>query len=111
MASHSLSSGNVFADLELPCADGRLFKARLAVLIRRLIEDKGWTQSEAAEAIGLELTHVSHLLRGLLAGFSLGQLLNIQLLNILNRLGHSVEVRVSAEEVGPSEAQTLVTLG
>ena len=105
MASHSLSSGNVFADLDLPCADGRLLKAQLAVQIRRFIKDKGWTQTEAAEAIGLDPTRASHLLRGLLSGFSLGQLLNI-----LNRLGHSVEVRISAEEYFPGEAQTSVTV-
>jgi hypothetical protein len=33
-----------------------------------------------------------------------------RLLNILNRLGHSVEVRISAEEHDPDEAQTLVTV-
>lgn len=105
MASHSLSSGNVYADLELPCADERLLKAQFAVQIRRFIEDKGWAQSEAVEAIGLSQTEVSDLLYGQLAGFSLGRLLNI-----LNRLGHSVEVCISAEEVDPDEAQTLVSV-
>jgi predicted XRE-type DNA-binding protein len=76
MASHSLSSGNVYADLELPCVDERLLKTQLAVQIRRLIEDKRWTQTEASEAIGLGQTEVSDLLRGRLAGFSCGGALN-----------------------------------
>jgi predicted XRE-type DNA-binding protein len=102
---HTRGSGNVFADLGLPDADERMLKAQLAVQIRRFIEEKGWTQVEAAEAVGLDQPKVSHLLRGRLAGFSVDRLLNI-----LNRLGHSVEVRISAEEYDPDEAQTLVTV-
>jgi predicted XRE-type DNA-binding protein len=102
---HTRSSGNVFADLGLPDADERMLKAQLAVQIRRFIEEKGWTQTEAAEAVGLDQPKVSYLLRGRLAGFSVDRLLSI-----LNRLGHSVEVRISAEEYAPDEAQTLVTV-
>jgi predicted XRE-type DNA-binding protein len=102
---HTRSSGNVFADLGLPDADERILKAQLAVQIRRFIKAKGWTQMEAAEAVGLDQPKVSHLLRGRLVGFSIDRLLSI-----LNRLGHSVEVRISAEEYDPEEAQTLVTV-
>jgi len=102
---HTRSSGNVFADLELPDADERMLKAQLAVQIRRFIDEKGWTQTEAAEAVDLDQPKVSYLLRGRLAGFSVDRLLSI-----LNRLGHSVEVRISAEEYDPDEAQTLVTV-
>jgi predicted XRE-type DNA-binding protein len=102
---HTHGSGNVFADLDLPDADERMLKAQLAIQIRRFIEAKGWTQTEAAEAVGLDQPKVSHLLRGRLAGFSVDRLLSI-----LNRLGHSVEVRISAEEYDPEEAQTLVTV-
>jgi predicted XRE-type DNA-binding protein len=98
-------SGNVFADLGLPDADERMLKAQLAVQIRRFIEVKRRTQVEAAQAVGLDQPKVSHLLRGRLAGFSVDRLLNI-----LNRLGHSVEVRISAQEYDPEEAQTLVTV-
>lgn len=102
---HTRSSGNVFADLGLPDAGERMLKAQLAVQIRRFIEEKGWTQTEAAEAVGLDQPKVSSLLRGRLSGFSVDRLLSI-----LNRLGHSVEVRISAEEYDPDEAQTLVTV-
>ena len=104
-SAHTRSSCNVFADLELPDADERMLKAQLAVQIRRFIEEKGWTQTEAAEAVGLDQPKVSYLLRGRLAGFSVDRLLSI-----LNRLGHSVEVRISAEEYDPDETQTLVTV-
>ena len=104
-AEHTRGSGNVFADLGLPDADERMLKAQLAIQIRRFIEEKGWTQAEAAEAVGLDQPKVSHLLRGRLAGFSVDRLLSL-----MNRLGHSVEVRISAEEYDPEEAQTLVTV-
>jgi predicted XRE-type DNA-binding protein len=104
-SDYTQSSGNVFADLELPNAEERLVKAQLAVQIRRFIEQKGWTRSEAAEVIGLDQPKVSNLLRGRLAGFSVDRLLSI-----LNRLGHNVEVRISAKEYNPEETQTLVTI-
>jgi predicted XRE-type DNA-binding protein len=103
--NYTRGSGNVFSDLELPDADERLLKAQLAVQIRRFIEQKDWTQAEAAEAVGLDQPKVSNLLRGRLAGFSVDRLLSI-----LNRLGHNVEVRISAKEYDPDEAQTLVTV-
>lgn len=102
---YTMSSGNVFEDLGLPHADERMLKAQLAVQICRFIEAKEWTQTEAAEAIGLDQPKVSNLLRGRLSGFSVDRLLNI-----LNRLGHSIEVRISAKEDDPEEAQTLVTV-
>lgn len=104
-ADYTQSSGNVFADIELPDAEDRLLKAQLAIQIRRFIEQKEWTQSEAAEAIGLDQPKVSNLLRGRLAGFSVDRLLII-----LNRLGHNVEVRISEKEYDPEDAQTLVTV-
>jgi hypothetical protein len=52
-----------------------------------------------------KLYRVKHLLQHS-PGFSVDGLLNI-----LNRLGHSVEVRISAKEYDPEEAQTLVTVG
>jgi predicted XRE-type DNA-binding protein len=102
---YSRSSGNVFTDLELPDAEERLLKAQLVVQIRRFIEQKERTQAETAEVIGLDQPKVSNLLRGRLAGFSVDRLLNI-----LNRLGHNVEVRISGKEYDPDEAQTLVTV-
>jgi len=104
-ANDMKSSGNVFSDLQLPDADERLLKAQLAIQIRRFIEEKDWSQTVAATAVGLDQPKISNLLRGRLAGFSVDRLLNI-----LNRLGHSVEVRISAEEFDPEDAETLVTV-
>jgi len=98
-----VSSGNVFADLGFVDADERMLKAQLAVKIAELIERKGWTQARTAEVIGLDQPKVSHLLRGRLSGFSADRLISI-----LNRLGHSVEVRISAKERAPNKTRTRV---
>ena len=99
------SSGNVFADLGLADAGERMLKAQLAARIAELIERKGWTQARAAEAVGLDQPKVSHLLRGRLAGFSAERLIAV-----LNRLGHSVEVRIEAVERAPGKTRTRVMI-
>jgi len=102
---YTKSSGNVFADLGLANPEERLLKARLAYEIIRIVERKGWTQAEAAEAMGLDQPKVSYLRRGRLAGFSTDRLFRL-----LNRLGHNVEVRISARALPPAKAATRVTV-
>lgn len=97
------SSGNVFADLGFEDADERMLKAQLALKIAELVKRKGWTQARTAEVIGLDQPKVSHLLRGRLSGFSADRLFAI-----LNRLGHSVEVRIEAVERAPNKTHTRV---
>jgi len=99
-------SGNVFADLGFRDEEERLLKAKLATKIAQLIEKKGWTQVQTAERTGLDQPKVSHLLSGRLSGFSADRLFAI-----LNRLGHSVEVRISAKERKPEKTHTRVMIG
>lgn len=100
---YTLSSGNVFADLELSDPADRMLKSQLAIQIRDSIEQKGWTQSEAAEAVGLDQPKISNLLRGRLAGFSIDRMFRI-----LNRLGHRIEVKISRRKTSPDNATTLI---
>ena len=83
------SSGNVFADLGLPDADERLAKADLAIEIGRVISERGLTQSDAAELMGVDQPKVSALVRGKLDGFSMERLYRY-----LNALGRDVEIVV-----------------
>ena len=99
-------SGNVFADLGFRDAEERLLKAKLATKTAQLIEQKGLTQAQTAERTGLDQPKVAHLLRGRLSGFSADRLFAI-----LNRLGHSVEVRISAKERAPEKTYTRVMIG
>ena len=95
------SSGNVFADLGFADSEERLLKAKLATNIAQLIKTKGWTQAQTAERTDLDQPKVSRLLRGQLSGFSADRLFAI-----LNRLGHSVEVRSPHEPFVPSTVET-----
>lgn len=99
------SSGNVFADLGFQDAEERLLKAKLATKIALLVEKKGLTQAQTAERTALDQPKVSRLLRGQLSGFSADRLFAI-----LNRLGHSVEVRISAKERSPEKSHTRVMI-
>lgn len=99
------SSGNVFADLGLPNPEDYDLKSDLVIQVRRFIEQKGWTQVQAAEAIGLDQPSLSKLLRGRFSGYSVERLLTI-----VRRLGHDVEVRISVEEHAPEETRVVVCL-
>ena len=100
------SSGNMFADLGFANAEEHLLKAEITSQIARLIGKKGWTQSQAAERMNLDQPKVSRLLRGHFSGFSVDRLFTI-----LNRLGHSVEVRISPKERSPEKSHTRVLIG
>lgn len=82
-------SGNVFADLELPNPDEELIKARLAALVRELIDCQRLTQTAAAARMGIAQPDVSNLVRGRVNGFSLERLLEF-----VRALGSDVEIRV-----------------
>jgi predicted XRE-type DNA-binding protein len=70
------SSGDVFRDLDLPCGE----EDRLKIAVRAIanvIRKRDLTQTEAAEAIGVDQAKVSALLRGRLRGFSVDRLLKV----------------------------------
>lgn len=85
------SSGNVFADMGMADADERLAKAELARVIRAAIRERGFTQRQAAELLGLQQPDVSDLVRGKLGRFSRQRL--ERMLNALD-----MEIRI---QVGP----------
>ncbi len=69
------SSGNVFADLNLPNPEERLVQATIALSIGGLIEKRGLTQAEAGAILGLPQSSVSNLVRGKLEKFTIDRLL------------------------------------
>ena len=83
------SSGNVFADLGLPNADQELLKAKLTLKIYRIIKQRGLTQTQAAEVLGIRQPHVSLLMRNRAGTFSVGRLIDF-----LTALGQDVEITV-----------------
>jgi predicted XRE-type DNA-binding protein len=83
------SSGNVFADLNLPHADELLARAELAAKIIAEIQRRRLTQSQAATILGIDQPKVSALKQGKLSGFSIERLVRFLL-----RLGRDVEISV-----------------
>ena len=87
---HKESSGNVFADLEIPNPDEALAKAKVARQIRKIIKKKKLTQTQAAKILKIDQPKVSLLLRGYLTNFSLERLFRF-----LNALGQDVYISIS----------------
>ena len=83
------STGNIFADLGFANPEREQLKARLIVQIYRLIKQRGLTQAEAGEILGIKQPHVSSLMRGQSGAFSLERLMDF-----LTALGQDVEITV-----------------
>lgn len=87
---NTLSSGNVFEDMDLANPDERLAKAKIAVIINKLIEEKGLTQKEAAKILGINQPKVSALKNGRLKGFSIERLFSY-----LDALDQHIEITIT----------------
>jgi predicted XRE-type DNA-binding protein len=83
------SSGNLFADLNLPNADELQARAALTHQVYRLIKQRGFTQKEAAAHLALKQPDVSLLMRGRYTRFS-----TERLRRMLKALGRDVEITV-----------------
>lgn len=59
-----IGSGNVFDDLEFANPDEEAVKARIVRKIQKVIDERGLTQKQAGDIIGLPQSKVSTLLRG-----------------------------------------------
>ena len=97
------SSGNVFADLNLPHADDLLAKAELAAKIVAEIQRRRLTQSQAAAILGVDQPKVSALKQGKMSGFSIERLMRL-----LVRLGRDVEITVKRRGNSRSAARLRV---
>ena len=96
------SSGNVFADLNLPNPEEHLARAELAQRICNIITERKLTQTRAAAILGVDQPKVSALMRGKLDGFSTDRLFRF-----LNALGNDVEIVIRPRRV-PSAAHVRI---
>ncbi|HEY2158649.1 MAG TPA: helix-turn-helix transcriptional regulator [Isosphaeraceae bacterium] len=98
------SSGNVFADLDLPDPEEILAKAELARRICDLLAERRLTQAKAAAVLGVDQPKVSALMRGKLDGFSTDRLFRF-----LNALGRDVEIVIRpARRVERADTRVIV---
>lgn len=82
------SSGNVFADLNLPDAEELFLKAELGFAVFQIIEERKLTQAEAADILGVKQPEISRLKNGKFNHYSVERLLAF-----LNRLNRDIEIR------------------
>ena len=73
------SSGNVFIDLGFSPEEATVLQMRAELMadLRKLIEDRGLTQSEAAKELGVSQSRISDLVRGKWEKFSLEMLVTL----------------------------------
>ncbi len=82
-------SGNVFADLGFAHPEQEQLKADLTLQIYRTIKQRGFTQTQAGQILGIGQPHVSSLMRGRSGNFSVARLMEF-----LTHLGQDVEITV-----------------
>ena len=73
------SSGNVFTDLGFAPGEAAVLALRADLMgrLRLLIEERGWSQVQAAEHFGIGQSRVSDLVRGKWEKFSLDMLITL----------------------------------
>jgi predicted XRE-type DNA-binding protein len=89
--SRTPSCGNIFIDLGFEPAEAEVMKLRAEVMIRmkERLKERGWTQAEAARALGVTQPRVCRLMKGKIEDFSLDTLLTLSL-----RAGLHPELRI-----------------
>lgn len=94
---YEVSSGNVFADLNLPDAEELRIKSGLAIEIIRAIRRLKLSQQQAARQMGISQPKVSGLMHGEFTNLS-----ETKLMECLNRLGYDIEIKLrpAAESIG-----------
>ena len=86
------SSGNVFVDLGFSPEEAALMtmRAKLMTDLRDLLSERGWTQAQAAAALGVSQSRISDLVRGKWQQFSLDMLVTLAV-----RAGRRVQVEMA----------------
>jgi predicted XRE-type DNA-binding protein len=92
---------NIFADLGFANPEEHLTKAKLAVQIIEIIQQRRLNQTAAAALLGIDQPKVSALMRGQLKNFSLDRLCRF-----LNRLDKDVDIVVKDKPRSRTHGET-----
>ena len=98
-------SGNVFADIGVTHPERVLARAQIMSRIAEIIKERGLTQKEASELLGIPQSKVSCLVNGKLSMFSLDHLLVL-----LNKLDRDVDIIIKPKTKEEKVASTHVLL-
>ncbi len=85
-----IGSGNVFKDLGFENPEEELAKVKLASVINDIIEERGLTQKQAGEILGVNQPKISALKNGRLKGFSIERLFSY-----LEKLDQHIEITIT----------------
>lgn len=97
------SSGNVFADLDLPDAEELLAKSRIVYRICNIIAERKLTQEQAAKLLSIDQPKISALMRGKLSGFS-----TERLFRFLNALDRDIDIVIKKKPRSRQKAQVRI---
>jgi predicted XRE-type DNA-binding protein len=86
---HEVGTRNVFADLGFPNPEKELLKAHLTLALYKIIKQRGYTQKEAADVLGIDQPKVSLLMNNRAGSFSVNKLMDF-----LTCLDQDIEIRV-----------------
>ena len=89
---------SVYRELGFPDADEMLVKAQLVMKIAQILRERGWSQQQAAQVLGLTQPKLSKMLRGQFRGIS-----EMKMMDCLVRLGREVRIVVGPEKKAGSE--------
>jgi len=102
---YEVSSGNVFADLELDDADELLTRAQLGHTVRLLLKARKLKQRDIGVLLGIDQSEVSKLVNGQYHLFAEGRLFAF-----LKRLEQKITIHVSRRQKGePYQSVTLAS--
>lgn len=89
-------SDNVFEDLGFNTEEAANLKIRADLMLdlRHYIQERGWTQEQAADFLGETQPRISNLMNGEISRFSVDKLLNL-----INRAGLQVRIEVASKPV------------
>ena len=89
------SSGNVFADLDLPDADELYTRAQIGFAVYKILKKKDLKQREISRLLAISQPEVSHLMNGHSSRFTTDKLLSF-----LKRLDQKVTIRIGRRKPG-----------
>ena len=92
MSEIETSSGNAYADIGVENADEMLVKAQLAASIKKILNARNLTQTQAAEILGLPQSKLSRMLHGHFRGIS-----EAKMMDCITRLGRDVRIVIGPE--------------
>ena len=99
-------SGNVYADLGFKDPERLLVKAELVAAIASIVSERGLTQAQAAELLGLTQPRLSNMLRGHFHGVS-----ERRLIDCLTTLGRDVQIVVKEKPRSRAMGRLSVVIG